>query len=215
MNTKRIILSAIIAALPFTANAENIQGDMYVAPVHSDNNHPAPTTNGSAPYGRVNIDTDDQEHIATTAYVKGAYNSAIAGVNNLNSFKQGRLWVDDEGNTVFIEPEVQPFFDNITDHSDLVSGLAVKNALSEKQDKIRYAGGNSYILPVALDSQSFNSGYPQHENTDFKLITAAAVADALADRDTALNNKRVAIYTTWGDDSAKAPVALANINDFN
>ena len=82
MKTKNIILSAIIATLPFAAWAENISGAMYTAPVHYDNNHPAPTTNAIAPFGRVNIDTDDQSHVATTAYVKGAYNSAIAAVNS-------------------------------------------------------------------------------------------------------------------------------------
>lgn len=83
MKTKTLILSAIIAALPFSVMAENIQGAMYVAPSSADNDHPAPTANSNTPYGRVNIDTSDQEHIATTAYVKGAYNSAIGGVNHL------------------------------------------------------------------------------------------------------------------------------------
>ncbi len=96
MKIKRIASIAIIAALPFAANAENISGDMYAAPAHYDNNHPAPTTNGYAPFGRINIDTDDQEHIATTAYVKGAYNSAIAGVNKLFRDKQDVLRNDDD-----------------------------------------------------------------------------------------------------------------------
>ena len=87
---------AIIAALPFTAMAENISGAMYNAPAHADNNHPAPTTNAGAPYGRIDIDTADQEHIATTAYVKGAYNSAIAAVNNVNDDKQVKLLNDND-----------------------------------------------------------------------------------------------------------------------
>ena len=68
--------------MPFGAWAENISGDMYTAPLEADTNHPAPTA-GDGPYGRINIDTTDQEHIATTAYVKGAYNSAIAASNQL------------------------------------------------------------------------------------------------------------------------------------
>ena len=91
MTTKTILTMAIIAALPIAAHAENISGAMYTAPATVDTNHPAPTTNDSAPYGRVNIDTADQEHIATTAYVKGAYNSAIAAVNKLNEEKSARL----------------------------------------------------------------------------------------------------------------------------
>ena len=81
--TKTILTMAVIAALPFGAMAENISGAMYNAPATADTNHPAPTTQADAPYGRANIDTADQEHIATTAYVKGAYNSAIAAVNSV------------------------------------------------------------------------------------------------------------------------------------
>ncbi len=91
MNIKRIASIAIIAALPFTATAENISGDMYVAPEYYSNDRPAPTTNNAAPYGRINIDIDDQSHIATTAYVKGAYNSAIAGVNRIAEDLRNRL----------------------------------------------------------------------------------------------------------------------------
>ncbi len=91
MKTTKILPIAIIAALPFTANSANIQGAMYTAPAGETNLTPAPTTNADAPYGRINIDTDDQEHIATTAYVKGAYNSAIAAVNKLDAYKQNAL----------------------------------------------------------------------------------------------------------------------------
>ena len=103
MNTKKLLSIAIIAALPFGAMAANISGDMYTAPTAADTNHPAPTTNANAPYGRANIDTDDQEHIATTAYVKGAYNSAIAAVNKVNSDKQNKL----------VNNSNQPFADTI------------------------------------------------------------------------------------------------------
>ncbi len=51
-----------------------------------------PSTDYEPPYGRVNIDTDDQSHIATTAYVKGAYNSAIAGMNHMAENKQNILY---------------------------------------------------------------------------------------------------------------------------
>ena len=100
MKTKSTLLSiAIIAALPFTANAENISGDMYVAPQEADANHPAPTTNTDvgAHFGRINIDVADQEHVATTAYVKGAYNSAIAAVNAISDAKQDLLYNNQTG----------------------------------------------------------------------------------------------------------------------
>ena len=97
MNTKKLLSIAIIAALPFSAMAENISGAMYTAPTAADTNHPAPTTNADAPYGRIDIDTADQDHIATTAYVKGAYNSAIAGINAVNKEKQDSLFNIDSG----------------------------------------------------------------------------------------------------------------------
>ena len=102
MKTKSLLSIAIIAALPFAATAENISGAMYTAPAHADNNHPAPTTNAGAPYGRIDIDTADQEHIATTAYVKGAYNSAIAAVNKVNNEKQDAL-ISSKGADVYTE----------------------------------------------------------------------------------------------------------------
>ena len=85
--------------------AANISGNMYTAPSAADNNHPAPTTGADAPYGRIDIDTTDQEHIATTAYVKGAYNSAIAAVNKVNDEKQAVLI---SAGTGVVQPYVWP-----------------------------------------------------------------------------------------------------------
>ncbi len=98
MKTKFLLPFAIIAALPFAANATNISGDMYVAPQIADENHPAPYEDigSDTTFGRVNIDTADQGHIATTAYVKGAYNTAIAAVNEMVIGKQDKLY---NGNT--------------------------------------------------------------------------------------------------------------------
>ncbi len=100
MITRNLLTLTIIAALPTVAVAENISGAMYTAPAHYDTNHPAPTTNATTPFGRVNIDTADQEHIATTAYVKGAYNSAIAAVNAVDARKQNYLFNFDSGETI-------------------------------------------------------------------------------------------------------------------
>ena len=91
---------AVIAALPMVAHAQNISGAMYTAPSAANNDHPAPTTNAIAPYGRIDIDTADQDHIASTAYVKGAYNSAIAAVNKMNVEKQGQLLTMDDSEII-------------------------------------------------------------------------------------------------------------------
>ncbi len=100
MKTKTLLSIAIMAALPLNVMAANISGAMYTAPSAANNDHPAPTTQAAAPFGRIDIDTADQEHIATTAYVKGAYNSAIAAVNKVNSEKQGQLLTMDDSEII-------------------------------------------------------------------------------------------------------------------
>ena len=82
MKTKTAILSvAIIAALPFTAMAD------WVGPAEYDGERPV-VAHGEPPYETATISEHDDEHIATTAYVKGAYNDAIAAINRLDDTKQ-------------------------------------------------------------------------------------------------------------------------------
>ena len=139
---KSLLTFVIIAALPFGAMAENISGAMYTAPATADTNHPAPTTQANAPYGRANIDTADQEHIATTAYVKGAYNSAIAAVNKVNDNKQDNLFNPSAGlvsSTVF---DTDEFLDLMVGdygydgEERIISGAAVLAGIKSQQVKI-------------------------------------------------------------------------------
>ena len=144
---KQILSLAILATLPLTAMAENISGDMYVAPTTATQNNPAPTTNASAPYGRIDIDTTDREHVASTAYVKGAYNSAIAAVNKLNTNlnniiryqiePKSELRITDENdNDTPIENYVETSLDNVTEDNQLVNGMAIKTAVNALDTKI-------------------------------------------------------------------------------
>ena len=76
MTTTRTLISlAIISALPFSANA--------TGPAHDSGNSPVVAT-ASAPYQTVTPDAHADEHIASTAYVIGAYNDAIAAVNKVD-----------------------------------------------------------------------------------------------------------------------------------
>ncbi len=160
---KTILTLAVIAALPFAAVAENISGAMYTAPIAADTNHPAPTTQAYAPYGRIDIDIADQEHIATTAYVKGAYNSAIAavnkGVDSMNEYWSGRV-----GN---LESDMQFMYGN---DEDIWAGI----------EDLQSANANNY---------DYLSGMIESLRGD-------------------VNAKRVEIYTTWDDDTAKQQVAF-------
>ena len=66
----------IITVLPFTAYA--------VGPASDESDNPVIADDG-APYVTTTITDNDRGHIATTAYVKGAYNDTIAAVNNVAS----------------------------------------------------------------------------------------------------------------------------------
>lgn len=145
MNTKTILPIAIMLSLPLMANAANISGDMYTAPAAADTNHPAPTTNVPAPYGRANIDTTDQEHIATTAYVKGAYNSAIAAVNKVNNEK---VSFDT------FESTMQGF----DDHIGLIQG-DIQNIQENKVDAEYVGGAIDNIATSIYDSLDSLGGY--------------------------------------------------------
>lgn len=79
MNIKRIGLLAIIATLPFGANAT----EPHIGP---DGNWDEDSTDVELAtdepyYKKIEISNDDAEHIATTAYVKGAYNDTLAAIN--------------------------------------------------------------------------------------------------------------------------------------
>ena len=71
-----VLLSLLlIAVLPFTAYA--------VGPASDESDNPVIADDG-APYVTTTITDNDRGHIATTAYVKGAYNDTIAAVNAVN-----------------------------------------------------------------------------------------------------------------------------------
>ena len=91
-NTKNTLLSiAIIAALPFTANATQTIVETNT-PAAVGANGTVKKAADSGPYQTATIGEHDDEHIATTAYVKGAYNDAIAAVNKVDADKQNQLY---------------------------------------------------------------------------------------------------------------------------
>ncbi len=183
MNTKRIVLSAIIAALPFAANAtQTIVQTQTPAAVGSDGTVKKAATSG--PYTTIEPTVDDQTHIATTAYVKGAYNDAIAAVNKVDSDKQNQLYgyqngkitgiQDADGFVAMTDDVVRQLLFGDGDFSDISSGLQ------------SYAGN---MLPT---SASVATG----------IVVAAKVLNSKIDDK--IDSKRVDIYTTWGNDTAAA-----------
>ena len=141
MKTKSTLLSiAIIAALPFTANA--------TGPAHYYGDSPVVAT-VTAPYQTATIGEHDDEHIATTAYVKGAYNDAIAAVNKVDSQfndMQGQLMNNDTERSM--ESDVfgaSSFVNDVLDGEDavghweetLVSAAGVWAGIDHQLDKKR------------------------------------------------------------------------------
>ena len=81
MNTKRIVLLAVMFALPITANAEYTYDTIFTPKMVA--NGMVTIANSAGPYQIATIEDNDDEHIASTAYVKGAYNDTIAAVNKI------------------------------------------------------------------------------------------------------------------------------------
>ena len=118
MNTKRIMLLAIIFALPITANADYIYNTVR-APARVANNGTV-TVASYGPYVLTTIENDDDEHIASTAYVKGAYNDTIAAVNWVSEVASAKQPVlhsyDDEDPVVYSELlSAEEFINSIVD----------------------------------------------------------------------------------------------------
>ncbi len=127
MRANKIILSmAVAAALPFTANAtQTIVQTQTPAAVGANGTVKKAATGG--PYVTNEPTAADQTHIATTAYVKGAYNDAIAAVNKVDDSKQDKLY---NGNTE-ITNNVYGAFDTIGHAQDLLGHM-----LSESDDSV-------------------------------------------------------------------------------
>lgn len=147
MKITKILPIAIIAVLPFDARAST----------------------------SAIITNDDKQHIATTAYVKGAYNEAFENIALVESSvnyitdvslweKQDKLvWSDPEGEVddMDLDTSILTSVDDAEYPNQLVSGLGVKNAIDD-------------------------------------------VNDAIMAVDTKIDNKRVKIYTTWDNDTDAA-----------
>jgi len=63
----------------------------YVSPTTASTQGSAVISANAPKYDLNTITTDDQQHIASTAYVKGAHNSALSAINYLSDNKQPML----------------------------------------------------------------------------------------------------------------------------
>lgn len=105
MNMKQILSVAMITILPITANADIYTYNEVEVPAHMPSGGLVTIAPGG-PYATVVIDDDDDEHIASTAYVKGAYNDTIAALNakqnQLVNAETGDLIIEDVTNSNYL-----------------------------------------------------------------------------------------------------------------
>ncbi len=236
MKTNKIILSmAVAAALPFAANAtQTIVQTQTPAAVGANGTVKKAATVG--PYVTNEPTVEDQTHIATTAYVKGAYNDAIAAVNKVDADKQAQLVVFDTNSSV--GTNVVGANDEIVLalHQQVGNGEFYNETMNELLPEIEQAMGIDYsdslitaeaaikLYAILMEfnefqqaklstrvnnqDQNISSTIAQTVNTTTPsattLVSEAAIASAINGQTTALNSKRVTVYTTWGVDDGTA-----------
>ena len=160
MNIKQIASIAIIAALPFAANAaQTIVTTNTPAAVGANGTVNRAATSG--PYQTATIGEHDDEHIATTAYVKGAYNDAIAAVNKVDDDKQAKLINGQNNNNILPKVVTGSGFNGLgtalltqlgTAHPDTVAGYAAAT------EEIAYDLTGVHNNAAALDDTLISAG---------------------------------------------------------
>jgi len=143
MKTQTFLSLAIIATFTFGAYA-----DPHVGPI---GNH-EPSADGSFPsnipmatdyplYESVTVNNDDKNHIASTAYVKGAHNDTIAALNGTAMIMAGynqrirdienqmsQKLIDSNGNTISTATVVNDV-SYMTPDGNLVSAEALRRSI--------------------------------------------------------------------------------------
>ena len=215
-----VSIAAMLAVTPMLASAA--QGDLelansYTAPTHTDS--AAPTTNAIPNYGAVTINQSEQSHIASTAYVKGAYNSAIAAVNKtydtLNTAIGGKQATLSEGNGIDINSNTV----SVDNGVGLEFGTAATNdagKLKVKLDGTTLAVGadglkvnaitTAQIAGATLVTSSEGIGDLTGDGplaADTEIPTAKAVRSAIGDAITAAGGQTESQVKTLIGNSAK------------
>ncbi len=141
MTTKKLLSLAIIAALPFNAWADWTTNERTY---HTVNTPAQVASNGTVtianngPYAIATIGDDDDEHIASTAYVKGAYNDSIAAVNRLDIEKQPALFNGTTGDRI----------NDVDGADDFLYGLAYYNDESAEVMEQRLISSNAVVAGI-------------------------------------------------------------------
>ena len=231
--TKLTLLSiAIIAALPFTANAAQTIVETNT-PAAVGANGTVKKAAATGPYQTATIGEHDDEHIATTAYVKGAYNDAIAAVNKVDSDKQDDLGLSEVMGTGDLVEKVMGYtvsnvssaIANTSDKAVTAEGViatideydgyltndVIPGLLSSKQEELVNLDGD----PVDTVVWSGDEILQVARQADTMEVLTDMAADhyvakflvAVPEVAGLVGGLRVQIYTTWGSDSTtRAPL---------
>ena len=199
MRKQTILSIAIMATLPLTAHADP------VGPAAVPANGTAVVATANAPYVTQTPTAADATHIASTAYVKGAYNDAIAAVNKVANTVDGK-----QAQLVNVD-------------SDKAMYKKVLGGTMGLGRAFVTVGDNEYAAikeQMAWDLSDGASRNPDETlistGTTFQIVREAGryldgkIDSSVSGVQTALNNKRVEIYTTWENDNAKQQVAFVN-----
>ena len=144
---KLLLLSTLIAILPFTANAGN-----RIGPAQDESDDPV-IADDSGPYQTAEILPGDTTQVVSASYVKGAYNDTIAAINSLDELARSK----------------QKFIMNVVNGaqmgeyalgaSSFVGGLVANNLVSAETDFVSaaaVAAGIKSQRVTAVDSWGSN-----------------------------------------------------------
>ena len=193
MKTKTILSIAIMAALPFAAHADP------VGPAAVPANGTAVVATANAPYVTQTPTAADATHIASTAYVKGAYNDAIAAVNKVANTVDGK----------------QAQLVNLTTNHEIYSKVFNDESAGIIGESLVLIDNNEEFSNLMMDitgdvtnGESLDAGdILMTAGTTMRMIRGAAQRlkdDAKGE----IQEQRVEIYTTWENDNAKQQVAF-------
>ncbi len=145
MTTRTLLSIAIIAILPFGANAAYTYVETNT-PARVANDGTVKRASNNAPYVTVEPTVADETHIATTAYVKGAYNDAIAAVNKVNETLNTKIDTDIQGLGEYVDGTAESIRGDI---SDLQSDI---------NSKVSDEAFNDVISQIVTDLQDYARG---------------------------------------------------------
>jgi len=168
-----------------------------VGPAHV--NSGAVVATASAPYAIATPETGDTTNVVSASYVKGAYNDAIAAINNVAS-KVSNVESDLDDLSIFVNGNIE---DEIAGKQDKLTILESGDAISDGiigvatfDDYMRQACDNNHCSPLGA-----------FENN---LITADATAAGIA---AAINRRGVNAVTAWGNDNNTTVLNFVPNND--